>query len=279
MINEAMRITSHLLAASLLAVTGGDYPAAIGKWRQEYEAGLKAPNGWLSVAGLFWLHEGSNRAGSDPASEILLPKPAPKNAGAIDFHAGHARFRGKELKPDVDIEKIGDLKLQVIKRGQRYGVRMRDPNSAARREFSGLNWFPVNEKYRVKAKFVPYEPAKMIPITNILGDTEPEKCPGYVEFTLLGHTYRLEPVIEEPNELFFIFRDLTSEHESYGSGRFLKSEMPNSEMPNKGEVILDFNKAYNPPCAFTPFATCPLPPRQNRLALRIEAGEKRYGKH
>ena len=274
-----MRMTTQFLAASLLAAGGGDYPAAIGTWRQEYEARLKAEDGWLSVAGLFWLHEGSNRVGSDPASDIVLPKSAPKNAGVIEFHAGHAmlhlkELRGKELKADVDIEKIGNLQLQAIKRGQRHGVRLRDPDSAARREFSGLRWFPVNEKYRVKAKFVPYEPPKTIPITNVLGDTEPEKCPGYVEFTLNGHPYRLEPVIEEPNELFFIFRDLTSERESYGSGRFLKSEMPKNN-----EVILDFNKAYNPPCAFTAFATCPLPPRQNRLALRIEAGEKRYGKH
>ncbi|MDQ6701511.1 MAG: DUF1684 domain-containing protein [Acidobacteriota bacterium] len=270
-------MTTQFLAASLLAASG-DYPAAMGKWRQEYEARLKADDGWLSVAGLFWLHEGSNRVGSDPASDIVLPKSAPRNAGVIEFHAefhaGHARFRGKELKADVDIEKIGNLQLQVIKRGERYGVRLRDPDSAARRNFSALQWFPVNEKYRVKAKFVPNEPPKMIPITNILGDTEPEKCPGYVEFTLEGHSYRLEPVIEEPNELFFIFRDLTSERESYGSGRFLKSEMPKN-----GAVILDFNQAYNPPCAFTAFATCPLPPRQNRLSLRIEAGEKRYGKH
>ncbi|MGI8988439.1 MAG: DUF1684 domain-containing protein [Bryobacteraceae bacterium] len=183
---------------------------------------------------------------------------------------------GKELKADKDVAKVGDVEIQVIKRGGRQGVRVRDPNSSARREFSGLGYFPIDERYRVQAKFVPYNPAKQIPITNVLGMTWPEKCPGYAEFALRGTRYRLEPVIEddEPNQLFFIFRDLTSNRESYASGRFLYADFPKD-----GHVTLDFNKAYNPPCAFTAFATCPLPPHQNRLPVRIEAGEKRYGKH
>ncbi len=255
-----MRISIPLVAVSLLAASNGDYAASVAKWRQDYETRLRAEDGWLAVAGLFWLHEGSNG--------IALAK------STVEFHSGRALLNGKELKPDGDVIKAGDVHLQVIKRADRFGVRVWDPNAATRREFSGLHWFPVNEAYRVTAKFVPYDPPKMIPITNILGVTEPEKCPGYAEFKLQGQAFRLEPVIEEPGKLFFIFRDLTSNHESYGSGRFLKSDMPVN-----GEVSLDFNEAYNPPCAFTAFATCPLPPHHNRLAVRIEAGEKRYGKH
>ncbi|MDQ2898650.1 MAG: DUF1684 domain-containing protein [Acidobacteriota bacterium] len=260
-----MRISASLLAASLLAATGGDYPASIEKWRQERVTKLKAPDGWLSLAGLVWLHEGANHVRSDPAHAVV-----------IEFQKDRASLNGKELKADKGVANIGDVEIEVIKRGGRYGVRLRDPNNAARREFSGLRYFPINERYRVQAKFVPYDPPKEIPITNVLGMTEPEKCPGYAEFTLHGAKYRLEPVIEddEPDQLFFIFRDLTSDRESYGSGRFLYADFPKD-----GHVTLDFNKAFNPPCAFTAFATCPLPPHQNRLTVRIEAGEKRYGKH
>lgn len=260
-----MRISASFLAASLLAVTGGDYPASIEKWRQERLARLKAPDGWLSLSGLVWLHEGANRIQLDHSRAVT-----------VEFEKGRAGLDGKELKADKDVAKIGDIEIQVVQRGARYGVRLRDPNNAARREFSGLRYFPVDERYRVQAKFVPYDPPKGVPITNVLGITEPEKCPGYAEFRLHGARYRLEPVIEddEPDQLFFIFRDLTSDRESYGSGRFLYADLPKD-----GRVTLDFNKAYNPPCAFTAFATCPLPPRQNRLPVRIEAGEKRYEKH
>ena len=131
--------------------------------------------------------------------------------------------------------------------------------------------FPIDESYRVKAKFIPYNPTRMISVPNILGETSEEPSPGYVEFTLRGHRCHLVPVTED-NQLFFIFKDLTSGKETYPPGRFLYADMPKD-----GEVILDFNKAYNPPCAFTPYATCPLPPAENRLPIRIEAGEWRYG--
>jgi uncharacterized protein (DUF1684 family) len=160
----------------------------------------------------------------------------------------------------------------VIQRGDRYGIRLKDKNSRFRREFTGLHYFPVREQYRLTARFVP--DARKIPIPNILGQTESVSSPGYVEFTLDGRKLRLTPVEESPGSLFFIFRDLTSGKETYGSGRFL-----DTDMPKNGQVVLDFNKAYNPPCAFTPFATCPLPPKENRLPVRIEAGEMKYGDH
>jgi len=163
------------------------------------------------------------------------------------------------------------LRLFVIQRGDRMGIRLRDPESQYRKGFKGIVSFPASAAYRVTARFVA-EPRK-IPILNVLGQTEDSECPGYVVFRLAGKEYRLYPIIETPGdkELFYIFRDLTAGKETYGAGRFLYSDLPKD-----GKVVLDFNKAYNPPCAFTPYATCPLPPKQNHIAVRIEAGEKAY---
>ena len=160
----------------------------------------------------------------------------------------------------------------MIQRSGKYGIRLKDPASDYRRDFHGIDYYPANEAFRVTAKFVA-EPVK-IPILNILGQTEPMESPGYAVFRLNGQELRLRPVLEEPDakELFYIFRDQTSGKETYGAGRFLYSGMPKD-----GQVVLDFNKAYNPPCAFTPYATCPLPPAENRLPIRLEAGEKNYG--
>jgi uncharacterized protein len=283
----------YLLGLSFFALqmSAPSYQAEIEQWRHEREARLKSDGGWLTVAGLFWLKEGENTVGAGQSNAIVLPKgSAPESVGIFEFHHDHTQFQaapgvlillnGKPatsatLKPDTseapDMIQVGDLTMFVIQRGQRFGIRLKDKNSEMRKAFTGLKFFPPDPRYRVKAKFVPYHPPKMIPIPNILGETEEEASPGYVEFTLNGHACRLDPVTED-NTLFFIFKDLTSSKETYPSGRFL-----NTPMPENGEVTLDFNKAYNPPCAFTPYATCPLPPKQNQLAIRIEAGELRYG--
>jgi hypothetical protein len=270
-----------------LARAADPYTASIEAWRHDREAKLKAPDGWLAVAGLFWLKEGENRAGTDPAYEIVLPAGrAPARIGVFDLRNGAVSFRvasqapvrlhnrtvvAAVLRPDRDQLQIGDITLFVIKRGGRLGVRMRDTQSAMRREFTGLKWYPVKESHRVTAKFTA-APAE-IPIPNVLGQTELQPSPGYATFRLNGQTLRLHPV-REGDQLFFIFRDLTSGKSTYGAGRFLYADLPKD-----GQVVLDFNKAYNPPCAFTPYATCPLPPKQNRLAVRIEAGELTYGNH
>jgi len=186
---------------------------------------------------------------------------------------GAASGSTRELRPNSsDILKVGRLSLLAIKRSDKFGIRMKDPESEARRNFKGIESFPADESYRVTAKWVA-EPHK-IPIRNILDQTEDSDCPGYAVFRLHGREFKLYPILEEPGarELFYIFRDQTSAKETYGAGRFL-----DSDMPKDGAVVLDFNKAYNPPCAFTPYATCPLPPAENRLPVRIEAGEKRYG--
>jgi len=268
------RCAAALLCMSLTAAT--TYQSEIASWRQRREAALKAEGGWLTVAGLFWLHEGANTFGSDAKCDIVLPD-GPPHAGAFDLHNGQVAVPAgggeHRLAPDsADNVRVGRLSLFVIKRGDRYGIRLKDPDSEYRRAFHGIDSFPADESYRVAARWVAQP--KKIPILNVLGQTEDSDCPGYAEFSLHGQTLRLYPILESPGDqqLFYIFRDQTSGKETYGAGRFLYSDMPKD-----GTVVLDFNKAYNPPCAFTPYATCPLPPPENRLPVRIEAGEKKYG--
>lgn len=288
-----MSVSQFLIPALilLLPVPPPSYREQIEQWQREREVNLKSEDGWLAVVGRVWLKEGRNTVGCDPSSDIVLPPDAaPAAVGAFYLQNGEVRFESapeagatldgraavRELaKSDAagppDLLRVRDLTMLVIERGGRFGIRIKDKNSASRRSFTGLKYFPIRESYRLKAKFVPYSPPRKIAVPNILGETTEELCPGYAEFTLGGKAYRLEP-IEEGAELFFIFKDLTSSKETYAAGRFLYAERPRN-----GEVILDFNQAVNPPCAFTPYATCPLPPRQNRLTVRIEAGEMRYG--
>jgi uncharacterized protein (DUF1684 family) len=272
------RFLPALLAGGAL-FAASSYQAEIARWHAEREAKLKADDGWLSLAGLFWLHEGANPFGQDPSGDIVLPD-GPAQAGVFHLRQGKvtvtANGSTRELQPDSDKPedtlRVGRLRLVAIRRGDKCGIRVKDPESQARREFKGIESFPANESYRIKAKWVA-EPHK-IPILNVLGQTEASDCPGYAVFRLDGREFKLYPILEEPRarELFYIFRDQTSAKETYGAGRFLYSDLPKD-----GTVVLDFNKAYNPPCAFTPYATCPLPPAENRLPVRIEAGEKRYG--
>jgi uncharacterized protein len=270
-----------LLMAGMIYAASDAYRAQVEEWRRQREANLKADDGWLTVTGLFWLHEGANSFGAGPGHEIELPAdPAVGQGGAFELHGGKVTLRmhgeARELRSDAgsqpDLVTLGALTMFVIERGDRYGIRLKDRNSQQRKEFTGLHFFPVDEAYHIRTRLV--RDAKKIPILNVLGQVEDTPSPGYVEFELHGTKLRLTPVEEAPNQLSFIFKDLTSGKETYGAGRFL-----DTELGADGMVDLDFNKAYNPPCAFTPYATCPLPPKENRLAVRIAAGEMRYGSH
>jgi hypothetical protein len=292
-----LRALTIVLVAGLAAPAADPaYRAGIEKWRRDREAGLWAEGGWLSVAGLFWLDEGPNRFGSAPGNAIVLPAgTAPPVAGTFELRQGSVTVRaepgvslttaGKSVATMTvrsddpgppDVLKLGRLSMQVIVRGGRHGIRLKDPEAPTRREFAGLRWFPVREDMRITGRFVAWPAPHPIPIANVLGQVNDLPSPGYVEFTLEGRPLRLEPVFEEPGakELFFIFRDATAGHETYPAGRFFYSPMPRD-----GQVVLDFNKAYSPPCAFTAYATCPLPPSQNRLSVPIEAGEKDPHRH
>ncbi len=269
-----MRPFLLIVVAALLSASTG-YQSEQEQWRRAYQARLLAPTGWLAVAGLYWLHEGDNRVGSAPSNEIVLPKAAPASAGTVTLHDGHVKIalpgHSGEVKLDEQKIPLGRMTLMAVKRDKRYGLRLWDPGAETVRHFSGLNFYPVDAAARIEARWIPYDHPKKIPIVSVLGYTEVNDVPGAAEFHWQGKLYRVEPVVEE-DHLFLMFRDPTSRGETYGSGRFLTVAMPRD-----GKVILDFNQARNPPCAFTAFATCPIPPRQNFLDQPVRAGEKRYG--
>jgi len=252
-------------------------------WRAERRASLTKPDGWLSLVGLFWLHPGAN--------DVTLPAhPQPvvahfdlaNNAVTIAPNAA-VTIDGKPVTAPTPLRddtadngptlmKSGTLTFTAIRRNDRFGIRVKDPESDARRNFIGLDYFPPNAKYRVEARFEPYNPPKKIPITNVLGMTGDEISPGALVFTIDGQQFRIDPILEQgTTDLFIIFKDATAGHETYGAARYVYAHPPKDSV-----TTIDFNHAYNPPCAFTPYATCPLPPPQNRLPIRIEAGEKQY---
>ena len=262
-------------------------------WREGREKRLKAPGGWLSLVGLAWLQPGENAFGSDPSNPVRLPegkaparagvlvladgkvtlKPAPNGGVTIDGKPAVEKVLGDDMAEQTDVMKIGEVSFYVIRRGDRFGVRIKDPDGPVRAGFKGLEYFPLSRPWRVEATFVPYTTPHKVEIPTVLGTTETMEAPGVVKFTVNGREYMLEPVVEDPKEplLWFIFKDATAGKETYGSGRFLYAAMPVD-----GKTVIDFNQAYNPPCAFTPYATCPLPPKVNWLPVRVEAGEKAY---
>ena len=282
-----------LLAATALAAPDPDFLATENAWRENRHARLASESGWLTLIGLHWLEPGENVLGSDPDATVPLPAgKAPKNAGVLLLKDGAVRLipapgsgltiDGAPAKEQVfrddtqektDRVTLGDLSFHVIKRGERIGVRVRDKGSAVLKGFKGIDYYPPDAKYKVVATFHAYDTPRTVDIPNVLGTSEPMPAPGKVTFTLDGREHTLEPVVEDPEHpsLWFIFKDQTSGKETYGGGRFLYSEMPKD-----GKVTIDFNQAYNPPCAFTAYATCPLPPKQNWLPVRIEAGEKSF---
>jgi uncharacterized protein (DUF1684 family) len=284
--------TTSITPAAVVDVAG--YKSQIQKWQSNRLTSLTKEDGWLTLVGLFWLNEGENRFGSDPGNPIVLPKDkAPPIAGSLWLENDRVRLASRpgveitadgksattlDLKDDNDdrgptILKLGSLLINVVKRGERIGVRVKDTETRTRREFKGLEYYPVDPKWRIEARFEPYQPPKTIPITNVLSMTDDETSPGALAFEVDGKTYRIDPILEKgETDLFVMIADETTGRETYGAGRYLYVSPPDAS----GKVIIDFNKTYSPPCAFTNFATCPLPPRQNHLPFRIEAGEKRY---
>jgi uncharacterized protein len=268
-----------------------NYAQLIEKWRSEQEANLKKETGWLTVAGLFWLKEGTNTVGAGDDFDVRLTDNFKQGKfGEIDFKNGVATLKvEKGVEAMVDGKSVSTIDLVsdekgkpteirtgtqtffLIKREDRFGIRLRDSNSEARRNFKGRHWFPIDESSKVTARLEAWPEPKEIMIPNVLGGNFKMKSPGLLKFTMKGKEYSLQPVTEDDKSLFIIFGDGTNRDETYKAGRFLYADMPVN-----GETVLDFNKAYNPPCAFTPFATCPLPPPQNKIEVEIKAGEKRY---
>jgi hypothetical protein len=289
-----------LYAASPDAKSDAAWQADLEKWRAQRATALQAPEGWLSLIGLDWLQDGDNSFGSAADNRIQINAKIPEHVAFIRLTkttvhlAAPASGFPKDLQLDGHPAKeqdlladdsehpskltIGTISIIVINRDGRFALRIKDPQAPTRTGFHGLKWYAPDPVYRIHAKWIPYSTPKTLDIPTVLGTTTHMPAPGVAEFTIDGQTVRLEPVLEDPRstDLFFILRDATSKTTTYGAGRFLYTGFPDHGLNQPGELVLDFNRAINPPCSFTPYATCPLPPMQNRLSVAIPAGEKRY---
>lgn len=265
----------------------------LARWRASQEEKLRAPEGWLSIAGLFFLAPGPNTVGSEPSSQVRLPvDAAPPRVGTLSLREGRIGFelapaveatlngqpaRTGELRPaaagparPADVLRIGRLALQVHRSGPRLAVRLRDPDHPVRTTFTGLRWYAPDPAWSVTADFVPYATPRRVALLNVLGDELEVASPGVVKFTAGGQALSLV-AFEENGKLWFVFTDTTAGEGTYKAARFLYADPPRN-----GKVTLDFNRAENPPCAYNPFTTCPLPPRENRLPIAVTAGERDY---
>lgn len=265
------------------------YTDDILRWRQNAEDTLRSETGWLTLTGLYWLETGANSVGAAPDSDVILPPGSVDRLGVIDFQDGVATLRVEaDVQVTVDgvatreavlrdsnapegpsIVQIGAASFFVLQRNDLFGVRMRDANNPARLEFPGRRWFPIDPSAVVEGTYIPNETPQMVEIENSIGQTITVGSPGRVEFTYGGQALSLVAFEASEGEVWFVMRDATSGVSTYKAARFLYAPLAADNT-----VILDFNKAYHPPCAFTSFATCPLPPRQNVLPVAIEAGER-----
>lgn len=264
------------------------YIESIEAWQQQRLERLKNKDSWLSLAGLFWLEEGENSFGSDPDNDIVFPEKADAFSGTLVLDEGSVRLRvseGVEITvKDSLVRGIGllddqsgkptrlqqgDLAWYIVKRGDRYGIRLRDHKHPRLNELDHIPSYPIQTDYVVEATLEPFDsPKTMIVATPLEGFTEEYECPGILKFRIKGKDLNLHPFVSGSG-YFLVIADETSGLDTYGAGRFMYAT-PDST----GRIILDFNKAYNPPCAFSPFATCPMPPRENFMPAAIEAGEK-----
>ena len=288
-------VAAFLLSGCVQKKTTQSYDMEINQWHQQREQRLTKPDSWLSLAGLFWLQEGDNTFGSDKSNAIVFPEKAPAFAGTFYVRNGKVKVILKaealvtidgerELEKTFDgsaegktgIMKSGSLTWYVIKRGDRFLIRLKDSANPAIKNFTGIKRYPVDKRWRIKARLEAYDPPKKLKIANVLGQIYFQDCPGALVFEIGGKEYRLDPEGKVGNKSWFLnFSDETGGRETYGAGRYLELDAADSN----GFTYIDFNKAYNPPCAFSPFATCPLPPEGNHLGIRVTAGEKNYGKH
>lgn len=276
---------------------------SLADWRAAREKEVSAPDGWLSLAGLDWLKTGVNSIGSTSDSQVRLPASAPAHLGMLTV-SGKAPDEVVQLlspaggfPPDTTLDgaparegsltvagpnpsKLAwhGLSLVVLRRGDRFVVRIKDADAPVRARFHGLNWYAPDANYRITARWVPFKPAQVEEIPTVIGTTLKLRAPGLAVFLLNGVVHNLEPVLEDPSgkTLFFILKDETSITTTYAGGRFLHTGLPDHGLDQPGSLVLDFNQLENPPCAYTDFATCPLPPKQNQLDTGLEAGEQRY---
>jgi uncharacterized protein (DUF1684 family) len=267
-------------------VTPQEHRAQVEAWHAARDKRLRTPDGWLTLVGLCWLQEGENHVGAHPSSQVVLHgHDIPPRVGSMWLEGGRVRFVPHEgvnlpettLRDDLDgdptVLELGSLRFHLIKRGERIGVRVRDSRAPTLASFEGLDHFPIDPSWRVNARLEPAPEAATVEIADITGSHSHEPTPGSVVFARDGTSWRITALPgEEDGSLWLIFGDATNGTDTYGGGRFLYTE----PVADDGSVVVDFNLAYNPPCVFSPYATCPLPPPENKLALRIEAGERAW---
>lgn len=285
-----------LLACTAVARSTVAQAIDLQHWRKAYADDLSRPDGWLSLVALQWLAEGNTSVGSAVDNKLRL-QHVPAHVGVLRQHAGRVEFLAlpEGVSPSVLLDGkpaaggyvnaddsphpseivSGDVRMTVIHRGDSYYLRVKDAYASTRIRFHGLNWYPRAPKFRITARWIPYTPEKPLRIKNVLGQVLPESSPGYAEFQLDGQNVRLDGTVEGDG-LFFDFRDATAKTTTDGTGRFLNAGLPSHGVHAPGTLVIDFNYAHNPPCGYTPYATCPLPPESNRLTVAIAAGEKRY---
>lgn len=265
------------------------------EWREGRGDAMRDSTSWLTIAGLFWLEEGTNSFGTSAENDFVLPEgSAPGRAGEFLLADGKVTVKadegaalsleGRPVKEKVltsdsmgkpDVIFLGDLRMWVIERGGRLAIRLRDLGAKALREYQGLEFYPPTEDFRVEGEIVPFDSVRTVAVQTVVGTEAEMRSPGYARFRLSGRDLRLDLFAEsvEADRFFIIFRDETSGKETYGACRFMSAKALGD-----GKVELNFNRAVNPPCAYTPYATCPLPPPGNIVPVRVEAGEKNYGK-
>ena len=277
-------------------MTPEEHVAAVTAWRADRDARLGSPDGWLSLVGLHWLVQGENHVGAHPANQVVLHgHEIPPRVGSLWVEDGVVRLvphegvevlhAGKavgEMVLEDDREgrptvlEIGSLRFHLIRRGDRLGVRVRDIAAPARTRFAGIEHFPIDESWRVEGRLDPAPPDARVEITDITGAVSRDPTPGTFAFERGGATWRIAALQGgEDGSLFLVFGDATNGTDTYSGGRFLYTDPPDAD----GRIVADFNLAYNPPCVFSDYATCPLPPAENRLWVRIEAGERMYEAH
>ena len=261
-------------------------------WRAKHEADYRRE--WVTIAGLHFLEPGSHSAGSADSNDIELPASVPAVLGTFLLADDVVRFEPQsgstvslngrpvtsaidlvdDAAPKADELAAGDVRVVVHRSGKRKSLRVWDPNGELARGFLGFAWFPIQMDYRVTGRFIPDSKSRDMQVMNTFGDLDTYKTEGVVEFTLRGQTLRLRPFTTRPKRFYFVFRDASSGQETYAAARFLYSDLRDD-----GTTVLDFNQAYNPPCAFNPFTTCPIPLPENRLGVKILAGERAYPVH
>jgi len=267
------------------------YEQQMHAWRRTMEDKIRAEDGWLAFAGLFWLSEGVNTVGSDPSADVVLPSSAPAQLGTLTLDRGRVRLsvtadipvevegqptREADLRDDQTVEgetrvRLGAVTFFVVRRKDKTGIRVLDVNSSIRLNFQGRHWFPLNADLRFPSRFLPYQTPRVVDVLTSYGVLTPIPLVGTVEFEAGGQRYTLEAFDGGEGKLWFVFKDATNGAETYGGGRFLYASLP---ADGDERVVLDFNQAYLPACAFTPYAMCPLPPQGNILPFRVEAGER-----